>query len=1031
MTGRSPHYRAQREFLVRAVHHPKPPIPAWPDLTDATPDGIRSWWTWLRETWRLPQLADAVRHASPSVGRELDALAGSEASGDAAKARRLVLALAGYSLRLHRATPFGLFAAVAEGAFRTQAHVRWGDRHRAVARADGQWLADVVAELESMAAVRHRLHLVANNTVQVRGERLVLPWRPRSRDMADTTVYEVSLRRTAAVRAAMTTAAAPIAYADLAHKLTAELPGEDARALLDVLISRRFLLTSLQPPATDPDALGYVVAQLQRSGADGEAEAADLVACLRDIHAQMTAHNQAPAATVRGWRADLSARMRSVGTTPTPLAVDVHLDAEVRLPHAVAWEAESALQALARVTPQPHGAPAWTRYRDRFRRRYGDDALVPLLEVISPDTGLGLPEDFLGTGHAPAPDTSRRDAVLLAHAQHALADGRDLELDEDLIEQLAPDPPHGDQLPPHAELLAQVHAASTSDLQAGHFTLVTRRVGHAWGSLSGGRFAALLADQSGPSALVGRLARRPTSVDGALPAQLAFPPFAHGASHITRTPRLVAPMISLAEHRTPDPDIIPLSDLWLLCHHDRLHLVSLDRGTVIEAAIPHPLQLECGTPGLARFLEELTRGQRARLTGPTGQLLPFDWGAARQLPIRPRVRHGRSILSPAVWRVASAGLPGKSASDAEWTDAVAALRERWGIPRLVYLDRVDNRLRLDLDQPAHLALLRSHLQRPYAFADPVLTEAEPEDAYGWCHQRPTELVLLLASTARPRPAPPLATAPTTGRYETRLPGASTYLCARLHCQPQARTALMTDHLPTLLTDLGQATCWLTPDTAEQVTVTVRLPHADAAAAAMRHLGTWAEQLVDTGLISDIALIPYRPHLGVWGDGDLVTAAESVLAADTQVITYQLRHRDLAIDADVLAAQNLLSIATGLHGDAHDAMRWLTAQPKPAGPPLPQDLVRQARDLADPANGWPRLRATPRGADLLDTHWLRRTTALATYRAALRRAARPIDEVLRALLHAHLALASTPTRSQPATAWRMARAVALAAIHPHH
>ena len=52
-------------------------------------------------------------------------------------------------------------------------------------------------------------------------------------------------------------------------------------------------------------------------------------------------------------------------------------------------EAERALAVMARITPYPHGSPAWKDYRARFLERYSLGAIVPLRDLADPDTGLG------------------------------------------------------------------------------------------------------------------------------------------------------------------------------------------------------------------------------------------------------------------------------------------------------------------------------------------------------------------------------------------------------------------------------------------------------------------------------------------------------------------------------------------------------------------------------------------------------------------------------------------------------------------
>ncbi|MFJ4741189.1 lantibiotic dehydratase [Streptomyces sp. NPDC088775] len=1036
MGSRPPLFRAQPGIMVRSVLLHDLPVPPAPDLITATPAATASWRRWALEVWDVPRIAAAVRHASPDLSRELDAL--KDAPTDTESLRRITLTLLSYALRLvYRATPFGLYAGVADGHFGPHAEARWGSEHRTLTRAGGLWFATVVQQLEAVPEVRQGLRLLANNALRERGERLVLPWQPRELEETGTAVREVSIRHTAAVRTVIQLARTPVPYRDVVGELGAvhpDLGPRQAEELLDVLITKRMLLTSLQPTGTHTDTLKYVVGELDRAGAARSGPVAEMVLALREIHAQMRVlDGQDPLSEPADrQRSALVTRMRQISDSPSPLAVDARLDAELVLPRAVAWEAEAAASVLAQVTPEPRGTQAWLRYRERFLSRYGEGTLVPLTDLLDPHCGLGLPEDFHGTARAPGPDTLHRDGLLVALAQRAWAAGEDLVLDDGLVRQLASGqaPTMPQDVPAHVELTVSVYAADVQQLDAGDFSLAVRRVGRGWGHFSGGRLAALLAEEGSPSDLLGMLARRPTSVRGALPVQVSFPSLMPRASYITRTPRLVAPLVSLSEFRPADPDLIPLSDLAVTCHGERLHLVCLSRRRVLEAAIPHPLQLECQTPVAARFLDELQRGQSSRLLGGIGNINAWDWGAARHLAFQPRVRAGRSILSPATWRLAHAGLPAASASTAEWEKAFAALRGRWRLPRHVYLERFDHRLRLDLEHPTHRVLLRSRMDRPH-FGQLTLTEAEPDDAYGWCGGRTHELVTYLASAAPSRPAPVIHGAPIVRRDDAHLPGASRYLSARLHCQPQVRRALLTEHLPSLAAGLPPCVWWVTAhDEGDHphTEVTLRLTRPADAAEALARFGQWTAHLNDAGVIGDVALVSYRPLLGLWGAGDALSAAENVLSADTAVIASQLARPSLRIPQPVLAAASIIAIAGGFHQDAAEGMKWLAAQPKPAAaPPLPRPLLQQTRTLATPDDGWAALRRIPDAAGLLNGPWARRHEALATYREVLR--ASPStgqDAVLRALLTTHLDHVGETAKG---TAWRLARAVALAGTRP--
>ncbi|MFD7016673.1 lantibiotic dehydratase [Streptomyces sp. NPDC059928] len=1006
-------------------------IPPWPDLADATPSGVDAWTTWLCATWAIPELADAVGHASPPLAERLDALtAGHALAVD--EIRKLLHSLTAYCLRIaRRATPFGLFAGVSEARFGAKTSVHWGKEHRAVARADGRWIAEIITQLEAVPALRHRLRLQANNVLVVRGDRLVVPWKPRGLQSTGTAVQEVTLRNAPVVRTVVELTAAPAAYQQVVHDLIkrhSDISDTAAHELLDELVARGVLLSSLCPPATVPDALGYILTQLDQAGAEHVPGTAKLTAELREVHALMAEHNRVPAGDGVRQRAQLSARMAPLATTTKPLALDLHLDAEATLPRHVAWEAQSALALLARISPQPYGKPEWIAYREKFLDRYGPGRLVPLMELVNPATGIGLPNAFHGTPPAPSPSLSRRDRALLALAQNAAAEHRSIEADESLFEQLSVGDPTKMTVPPHTELLAEVHAASVEALDAGHFRLAVRSVSRGWGNLTGGRLAALFGSGPEPSDLLGTLASRPTSVAGALPVQLSFPALLPLATHITRTPQLVAPLISFSEHRQAGPDTIALSDLAILCDDNWLHLVSISRGQVLEAATPHPLQIECQTPTVARFCDELVRGQSTRLTGPVGWL-PFDWGVARHLPQLPRIEYGRTVLSPASWLLSAAGLPGRGAAADEWEDAFDALRERWSLPRTVLLEHFDVRLRLDLDDPGHRALLRHQMERT-TFGSLRLLEGPDDDAFTWSGGRPVEIITLMRAAADARPAPVVPGAASTPRSSAFLPGASTYLKVALFGPTQARQELVTDHVTALVDDLPLSAWWLRPASGSSPHVELYLRFTDAGEAhdAVRRIGRWADGLVERRALQDIAFMPYRPHIGQWGSADLQSAAEDVFAADTAVVVHQFVHlRDG--DDEVLAAANIVAFVAGLHPSRlSDGLVWLTQQPKPmSSKRLSTALTGEARNLIKPEEDWATLRALP-GGTALWALWTERDRALAVYHRRLAQRGHRPTSVLPALIDAHLGTAGLGNRDFT-VAWRLARAAALARTIP--
>jgi thiopeptide-type bacteriocin biosynthesis protein len=1016
-------YRCASTGLVRTTPHAGLPIPPWPDLTGATPEHTTAQRGWLAEVWAVREIADAVGHASPELARRVRALTGSPRP-DAPQVRRASLATARYLLRMTgRATPFGMMAGVASMSFGREPSIGWGTSHRAVAQADASWLASVITRLESCPPLRERLPLLANNTSFLRGRRLVVPYQPQPHGDQAITAAEVSIRHTPAVRLAVEAARSPARFGELAAKLAAEFPTATPTAinrLLTSLLEQRVLISSLHAPSTVTDALGHLISQLDSVDAYSVTDIAGLTRRLGDIHAGLARHNRATAAESRRLRTTLAAQMSEVsGLASHPLAVDLRLDCTLTLPLQVAREAEAAASALARITAYPSGAVSWQDYHIRFFERYGVGALVPVLDVVNPDAGLGFPAGYPGSPPEPAAPLSARDRRLLTLAQDAALDGHDeITLDDDLITGLASTPStSGFRAPPHLELCLEVRSASAAALGRGEFDLVIVSVSRAAGTLTG-RFTSVLPPDS--QACLGRvITGLPTSGPRALPAQLSVPPLNPAAAHVTRVPPLLPSLISLGEHTSRGSCEIRLEDLAVGCDSERLYLASVSQGRLVEPVMLNALDLRAHTPPLARFLAEISRAQAAVVTG-------FDWGAASRLPFLPRVRYRRTVLATARWQLDPASLPGRHAPWPAWDQAISAWRASRRVPRVVCLAEGDRRLRLDLSQPAHRVLLRARLD---STGPACLTEAPAPGDDDWFGGRAHEIVVTLTATQPPRwpPAPMITTARLASRDSAHPPGASSWLYAKLYGHPQREPEIIGEYLPELLAGWDKPPLWWFiryRDPRYHLRLRIALASAEQFGATAQRVSTWAARLRRLGLLSDIEFATYHPETGRWGSGAVMAAAEDVFSADSRALAAQFA-QSAQPHPQALAAAHFVAIAAGFTGSAGAGMRWLArhARTTPATAPARQ-VLNEAVRIAAPHGDWAALRAAPGGQPITAAFGARRE-ALARYRALLTSATGPDrDAVLVSLLHAHHIRAAGIDPDGERTCLHLTRAAAL-------
>ena len=1014
-------YRYLDAVLVRAPASPNVSGPSvWPALGGEA--DVEQWCAWLVEVWAQAEVSEAVTIASPVLAeRVLEVCQGHRPAAD--RVRRMVLSLARYLVRMRgRATPFALFAGIASVRFGPDASALWTGRRHVRARADAVWLAEMIFRLESCVELRRRLSLVMNDLAFVRGDRLVVPWHPHAGDPGRSSTSEVSVRRNRAVQAVMEAASSPIQGGELIEKLSAEFldPVAALERVLTELIACGALITSLRPPSTSADGLMHVLDELGRVGAFTVEEAAPLVQALAQIRADLDTVSGTVVSSDRLMTAD---RMRALSNSAElPLMLDLRLGGTLTLPPEVAAEAVHAAGALLRLTPHSDGHPGWQDYHSRFLARYGTGALVPVQQLVDITTGLGYPAHYTKPSHeAFHTGMPRRYELLLALAQQAVLDGvPEAVVDENFLDALMPGDVGELRHAPHMAVCAEVHAPTMAALAAGDFTLALTGVGRTGVALTG-RFIDLLSEED-RQRMTGLFDELPVGVDGAISAQLSFPPRHPRIENVACSPRLLPGLLSVAEYRDGAPDRLPIRDLAVTTDLSQLYLVSLSQRRVVEptltnAAAPHTM------PPIARFLFEIPRARRAAVSA-------FSWGPGECLPFLPRLRHGRTVLTPARWRIPAGALPGPEAPSPMWQAAMDVLRERLRLPDNVSVGHGDRLLRLSLDEPMDLTLLREHLDK--AGRDAAVTEAPSASDLGWFAGRAHEVVVPLAATTPPAPAPAVLNIsgplPVISPENGLLPG-SQVLFAKVYGHPDVFDTILTEFLPDLWSAWPDPPTWWFvryQDPRPHLRLRLHLATSQDYGSAAARVGAWAADLRRRGLAGDLALDTYHPEIARYGSGPALMAAEALFAADSTAVLAQLEARAAVRDVhpDVLTVASMVDFTCGLTGSVRAGMRWLIEHIEIGPTPAPdRAIVRQAISLADP-DDQVALNALASGP-LIAVAWQARHEAATTYVEHL---ASDADHVRRvsafsSLLHMHHIRAHGIEPAAEELCHRVARSVA--------
>ncbi|WP_167355655.1 lantibiotic dehydratase [Streptomyces atriruber] len=906
------------------------------------PDELRSQ---LAELLADTRFREALDVSSPSLARTVETvLAGTPvAASDLRKAHRAVTR---YLLRAaSRPTPFGLLAGVMWGSFGAATKGELSGTGHKAARLDAGLMARLIAEWERDPTVHRGLSVVANGLCFVRGGRLVLPFAPAGPGSGTTVPpgenrpTSRTLRHTPVVRALLEAAARPVRCDDLIGEVEARFPGAPEGAvarLVAQLIGAEVLLTELRPPLDTPDPLAHVEALLP-AGTPAARRIAGLRASLDD-------YTRTPLGEGReAWRTALGTAVgamkdASPGASPHAVQVDLRLDGTVVLAHEVARELERAADALWRLAPP--GGGRLTGYHQDFVERYGLGRHVPVKELIDPDIGLGAPAGYrLPPSHRPAPGPTssggERQRLLLGLAAGAQARGsREVVLDEEWLHRLerADRGESGDRdgaadssRPPALELIVRVAAESAAAVDRGDFTLVVNGAATTSGGLMG-RFAHLFEPAQGEEIRhTVRSARDDTT--GRLPVQIHHQASHHRHANVAQVPTWLDGRLVVGAHPGPDvPGVtdLTLDDIAVCADSEGFRIVSVSLGRELTPSALHVLNRELTAPNAVRFLVEAAAFRRR-------QWRLWEWGAAEDLPFLPAVRVGRTLLTPARWRLDdAAGL-----SLEEW-------RELWQVPDHVQLALGDHRIPLNLAVPAHREILLREYARTGAAEVHEPLQGQDLDS-GWLQgpggaHEAEAVVTLIPRSRRAEPprqaARPVRTALPASRGGTgEIPPGGPWLYATLYTSAERQNEVLTGPLRRFLAELpspdqepGGVDRWFFIRYADpDPHLRLRL-HGHPAllnGTVLPRLHDLARQLSADGTARGLRIDSYAPELERYGGPVLLGAAEEVFHADSGLVVERLAAP--TDDAILSAAHDVTALVAAFHrGYGGDWRHWLTS-----------------------------------------------------------------------------------------------------------
>ncbi|MFI9235544.1 lantibiotic dehydratase [Streptomyces sp. NPDC053079] len=1036
-SGRDRTYLARDFFLLRAPALPTRGmtnlLAAGADPAHSDPAGWEArYLRGLLDLWAKRGVRSAISLAAPDLARAVEGID----TLSARDRRRAMMSLGRYLNRMSmRPTPLATVAGVAVGAFTgpapapadsptppdsptaTRPDAPTGTRLgvpaivNAVAGPDMGWVLHLFKSVTDAPRVRPELELRTNDLIhRSRGR----AWLSTADAYGEGSRRSASVRWSPAVRLVLESARTPKTFGALHEELTQRYPAvapEKVTALLDQLVELAFLITAHRPVLLEGSEQPPLSARLA-TACDGDA-----IAALASVEAAVAAFNAVgDVAGLEALQEEIAPAARQVSKDYSGplLRVDARLNIPARpvLPAEVQRLAEDAAEILTTVGDVYQYPVPLRDYATAFTERYGARAEVPVLEVLSEETGLGAPAGFRNPPRSfelqptTTSDRSRedRDVVLHRLAADAISRGSlEVVLDERWTAELR----RHDDRPLRPAIDVQLQVAPPAAPGSGWRGVVTAV---AYGGRTFARFHDLLGTE-GRRGLAELAEAEAALLPGVAVVELTYLPEKARATNVAVRPAVRALELPLnVAPGLPADQVIALEDVVVGVREGRMYLHSPVFGCDLHVT-QHTMLNPLMAPNVGRFLLDVSS---AAFRGVS----TFDWGSlSTSMPFLPRVVRGDLVLKRARWLLSASGLPaGCTGSSSAFTTAVAAWREQWNVPRLVVLTQGDNTILLDLESAPSLEELRLAAARD---ADFTLRIEEalpgPEDGFLRDEAGAPFAAEVVVPVLRGRPAPaPRATAvarrPVTDAERLR-PVGGPWVYAKLYVEHDAQDALLVGEVTALARSLADRGLAGHPfylrygDPAPHLRLRFRATDPARAAELLGEVATWAHALVVEGRIIDVSFETYRREIERYGGPDLIDAAEELFCQDSAATLALLRHLaapapagEVPLEKAALTVLSLEAVGRVLVPDVaerHDLVRMM-AGPQAGGAEYRAVARRLWQGHTAPGGEAAVLRQ-------VDALWRPRGTAYAARAAELERAGALWSDrrdVLRSLCHMH-------------------------------
>ncbi|CAH8713158.1 lantibiotic dehydratase [Paenibacillus thiaminolyticus] len=615
-----------------------------------------------------------------------------------------------YMIRMMtRPTPFGLFSGVTYGHFSDipQLNICEVNSYRKRARPDMQWLLKVVKKIEADKKIVSQLRVQFNFLVFIRGSRAKIDAAMRYGKLKLNENDSVSVRINEAFHFVMESSKEPILYSELVHLMRSKFCDADFDAIDQYiwnLFEQEFIISELRMPSTTIKPFEKILSILNDiKGIDG------LVADLKKISQMIKKYNETEIGSGEMNFFELQEVMKKIETADNVLQVDLSLeDKSLTLPKRVKEDVGKAANILCRMAPSKNQHLA--EYCNEFIEKYGPYREVPLLELLDEETGLGPPATYRHP-RSNQRKIERKESKYEAKLEELLfnwsitcirSGEEEIILTDEMLEQIGEDELlMNDKTSPSMELYFKLVSDSIQKLSNGKYNLILgRNPGSEGAGKSFGRFIDILGKDF-QEKLRTVYQEEQNLEPSKIFAEISYLPSSGRITNVilTENQRMYEIPLGTSSYFPEDRQIL-VSDLLVGVRNNHFYIKSIRHNCEVIPTAAHMLNYELAS-NIYRFLIEVGQNQFRHWSN-------IHWGKMNSSPYIPRLRYDNIVLSPATWNVNVEVTKDQKGTIEEFFHYY---KDKWKVPRYVYLTDADNQILLDIENPLHLEMLCRELQK--------------------------------------------------------------------------------------------------------------------------------------------------------------------------------------------------------------------------------------------------------------------------------------------------------------------------------